>query len=112
MNLHIHGKKYERNVSLLPFAPEELREIERVSINDMSEHASLTPLRHVPVPESMQELVHEKEFRGKITVCSCGEEGCGAEYAWIRDSVCIVLFKADEYLQEVSLYPFRIEVHT
>ncbi|HVK15337.1 MAG TPA: hypothetical protein VM533_00220 [Fimbriiglobus sp.] len=69
------------------------------------------PLRFDPVAQAFAAIRQGGEWRGMITLCSCGIGACFSQYAWVRDSVCIALFTIDNAcLTEVQWLPFRFEV--
>jgi hypothetical protein len=45
------------------------------------------PLIFALVPESLAAIQEDGEWRGRLTVCSCGFAGCFSQYAWVRQSV-------------------------
>jgi hypothetical protein len=69
------------------------------------------PLRFNPIREAWTAILQGGEFRGMVTVCSCGIAGCFSQYAWVRDSVCIALFAINgACLTEVAWRPFVLTV--
>jgi hypothetical protein len=44
-----------------------------------------------------------------ISCCTCGIAGCGSQYAWVEDGVCLFLFTiSGASLVEVDCLPFRV----
>jgi hypothetical protein len=71
------------------------------------------PLHFNPVRDAWTAISQGGEFRGMVTVCSCGIAGCFSQYAWVRDSVCIALFTiSGACLTEVAWRPFVLAVRT
>jgi hypothetical protein len=69
------------------------------------------PLRFTPDRAGFESIGRGGEFRGQVTVCSCGIAGCFSQYAWVRDSLCLALFTIDgASLTEVAWRPFRFVV--
>jgi hypothetical protein len=70
------------------------------------------PLRFTPIRKAFEAIGRGGEFRGQVTVCSCGIAGCFSQYVWARDTVCTVLFTINgACLSEVAWLPFRFEIH-
>jgi hypothetical protein len=68
------------------------------------------PLRDNPIRDAWTAIYQGGEFRGMVTVSSCGIAGCFSQYAWVRDSVCIALFTINgACLTEVAWRPFCID---
>jgi hypothetical protein len=69
------------------------------------------PLRFNPVRDAWTAISQGDEYRGRVTVCSCGIAGCFSQYVWVRDSVCIALFTiSGACLTEVAWRPFVLAV--
>jgi hypothetical protein len=69
------------------------------------------PLRSNPVARAFAEIGRESEWRGMLTLCSCGVACCFSQYAWVRESLCLALFTIGPAgLVEVEWLPFWIAV--
>jgi hypothetical protein len=69
------------------------------------------PLRFTLLRESFAAIQQGGEWRGMLTLCSCGIAGCFSQYAWVRESLCLTLFTiSGACLVEVDWRPFRFEV--
>lgn len=69
------------------------------------------PLRFTPVRESFAAIQRGGDWRGMLTLCSCGIAACFSQYAWVSESLCLALFTiSGACLVEVEWRPFRFEV--
>jgi hypothetical protein len=69
------------------------------------------PLKFALVPEFLAAIQEGGEWRGRLTVCSCGFAGCFSQYAWVRESLCLALFTiSGTSLVEVAWRPFQFAV--
>jgi hypothetical protein len=69
------------------------------------------PFRFTPDREALAAIGRGGEYRGRITVCSCGIAGCFSQYAWVRGSLCLALFTVSgSSLTEVAWCPLRFVV--
>jgi hypothetical protein len=69
------------------------------------------PLEYNPVARAFAEIGRESEWRGLLTLCSCGIGFCFSQYAWVRESLCISLFTINSArFAAVEWLPFWIAV--
>jgi hypothetical protein len=54
-------------------------------------------------------LLDQREVKGPISECGCGEPGCSSEYAWFADGVCLCLLRiVAAGMRTVELFPFDV----
>jgi hypothetical protein len=69
------------------------------------------PLRFSPVRRGFAAIGGGGDWRGMLTLCSCGIAGCFSQYAWVRESLCVALFTINgACLTEVEWLSFRFEI--
>jgi hypothetical protein len=69
------------------------------------------PFRFTPDRGAFEAIARGGEYRGRVTVCSCGIGGCFSQYVWVRESLCLALFTINgASLTEVAWLPFRFVV--
>lgn len=67
----------------------------------------VTATREPLSPGVAAALASTGRFMGRVAVCSCGEAGCGSEYAWIENDICMLYLRIRHVgTKIVQLYPF------
>jgi hypothetical protein len=60
--------------------------------------------------ETRAQLMKEGNFSGRVYICGCDIAGCGSQYAWFRNDVCLFyLNMASAGTWFIELFPFRLK---
>ena len=101
------GRLFACREDLLGVAAQPLAEPQVSLVADLASELP-APFRFTPDREAFEAIGRGGEFRGRVTMCSCGIAGCFSQYAWVQDSLCLALFTVSGVsLVKLAWCPFR-----
>ena len=82
-----------------------------VSLDSVLNHENRYFVWHDPPTDLFEKTIQENsDFVGMTTECGCGVPGCSAEYAWIKNDVCMFYLSVVAVgWNRIELLPFRID---